>query len=223
MSMDYLTLIADKNTEGSIKNWVNHALIPSAQIVLEAEQWIYQRLRVRQMVHTATGTYGNSDSGVKELPSDYRAPIILHFTGVNRLFPKFVPDIGEVHKRFTYDGDGNRTTGTPRFWGTDATNIVFDIYAPTDITYNYLLLYFRSLPPLSSSNTTNFLTDRYPSLLRKALMSKAYEFQEDDKRAVVYEGKADKEIYNVEKEKDLEYLGSDMQVNVAGGEFTYYP
>lgn len=223
MVVNYLDLIADRDTEGSIKYWVNHNLIPSAQIVAEAEQWIYQRLRVRQMLTTDTGTYGNSDNGTVALPSDYRAQNLLHFTGVNRLFPTFVPDIGEIHSKFVYDGDGNRTTGSPAFWGTDATDMVFDIFASTDITYNYTLLYYRNMPALSSTNLTNFLTDRYPALLRKTCMYKAYEFQEDDRRAVVYEAKAEKEIFETEKEKDLEYMGSNMQANIPGGEFTHSP
>ena len=37
-------------------------------------------------------------------------------------------------------------------------------------------------------------------------------------RAVVYETKAKSEIFEVEKEKDLEFLGVDMQANVPGGE-----
>ena len=100
--------------------------------------------------------------------------------------------------------------------------MVFDIVATTAITYNYELVYYRELPALSSTNTTNFLTSRYPSMLRKALMYKAYEFQEDDRRAVVFETKAKAEIFETEKEKDLEFMGSDMQANIPGGEFSYY-
>lgn len=220
--MDYDTLIADRETEGSIKNWVNYALIPSSQIVLEAEQWIYQRLRVRQMIHEATGTFENSDNGLISLPSDYRGPILLHFTGTNRLYPKFNPDIGDVRAHFSYDGSGNRVTGPPQMWAADDTNIVFDTYAPSGTTYNYELVYFRELTALSSSNLTNFLTTRYPGLFRKVCMMLAYEFQEDDKRAVVYENKAMREIFETEKEKDLEFMGVDMQANIPGGEFSYY-
>ena len=41
------------------------------------------------------------------------------------------------------------------------------------------LNYYRSLPLLSSSNLTNFLTDRYPQLMRQACVTAAADFMKD--------------------------------------------
>lgn len=223
--MDYTTLIGDKAQEGSIKNWVNHALIPSSQVITEAEAWIYQKLRVRQMVQTATGTYTNGDAGVLTLPTRYRAPIYLELkdqANDGRTWPDFTPDLAAVHQSFGYDGSGNRTTGAPTKWGTNATQAVFDTYAPSGTTYDYTLLYYGALAALAAStNETNFLTDRYPRLFRTVLMAFAYEFQEDDRRAEKYLVKSEMLLREVEVEKDLEFMGANMQMNVPGGEFSY--
>ena len=45
--MDYTTLIADKNTAGSIARWVNYGQLDVTQILEEAQLLIYQTLRVR--------------------------------------------------------------------------------------------------------------------------------------------------------------------------------
>lgn len=43
-----------------------------------------------------------------------------------------------------------------------------------------LMRCYKSLPLLSSTNTTNFLTDRYPHLLRTACMAAAADYMKDD-------------------------------------------
>ena len=215
--MTYTTLIGDKATEGSVRNWVNDALIPASQVIHEAEQFIYQRLRVREMIIEQTGTYGSSDSGVLTLDTAYRSPILLQFTGVNRVFPKHKL-LDFVSTQFGYDSAGVRITGTPQYWATNATQIVFEVFA--DKTFNFQLLYHGSLAALAStSNETNFLTDRYPRLFRTILMGIAYEWQEDDKRAVQYLTKGEALIFETEVEKDLELTGADLAVQVPGTDY----
>jgi hypothetical protein len=46
--------------------------------------------------------------------------------------------------------------------------------------YNAQLLYFRSLPLLSATNQSNFLTNRYPHLMRTACQAAAADFMKDD-------------------------------------------
>ena len=215
--MTYTTLIGDKETEGSLRNWLNSATTPSAQIIHEAEQFIYQRLRVREMILEDTGTYGSVDSGVLTLPTAYRSPVLLQFTGVNRVFPKHKL-LDFVSTQFGYDSAGVRITGTPQYWATNATQIVFEVFA--DKTFNYQLLYHGSLTALaSSSNETNVLTERYPRLFRTILMGLGYEFHEDDKRAVQYLTKGEALIFATEVEKDLELMGADLAVQVPGTDY----
>ena len=74
MAINWTTLTAAKTTEGSIKNWVNRSDIPVTNILLEAEAWIYQTLRVREMVVDEAFTFDASSSS-EALPSGFLDPI----------------------------------------------------------------------------------------------------------------------------------------------------
>jgi len=52
--------------------------------------------------------------------------------------------------------------------------------------FSGILLYYKQPTALSGSNETNFLTNRYPSLLRYACMAKAYEHMKDTENATGY-------------------------------------
>lgn len=77
----------------------------------------------------------------------------------------------------TYSCD-NIQQGTPCGWAIWDEAINFDQAISQDVTAS--LNYFRSLPLLSSSNTSNFLTNRYPQVLRTACQTAAADFMKDD-------------------------------------------
>lgn len=67
--------------------------------------------------------------------------------------------------------------GIPNWWGIWNEQIKFDVaFSQASIGK---LQYFQSLPLLSSSNQTNFLTDRYPQLMRTACVTAAADFMKD--------------------------------------------
>ena len=68
--MDYTTLVSDNTTNGSIKYWINYSRIDAAGILTDAQAWIYQRLRVRDMLQTADVTI-SSGASTAAFPSDY--------------------------------------------------------------------------------------------------------------------------------------------------------
>lgn len=72
----------------------------------------------------------------------------------------------------------NLTQGAPSSWGAWDERIQFD--AAFTQQYVCSLMYFQSLPLLSSSNQTNFLTSRYPNLLRTACQASAADYMKDD-------------------------------------------
>ena len=77
----------------------------------------------------------------------------------------------------TYVAD-NLVQGTPLYWGVWDETIFFDVAFAAQT--NCSLQYFKSLPILSASNATNFLTNRYPHLLRKACTAQAWDFLRND-------------------------------------------
>lgn len=69
-------------------------------------------------------------------------------------------------------------SGIPSWWGIWDEQIKFDVaFSQASLGK---LQYYQSLPLLSSTNTTNFLTNRYPQLIRVATNAAAADFMKDD-------------------------------------------
>lgn len=68
-------------------------------------------------------------------------------------------------------------TGIPAWWGIWNETIYFDVALVQQTLAN--LQYYRSLPLLSASNPSNFLTNRYPHLLRTACQTASADFMKD--------------------------------------------
>ena len=77
----------------------------------------------------------------------------------------------------TYTAD-NLVQGTPIYWGVWDETIFFDVAFAHATNCN--LQYFKSPPILSTTNAANFLTTRYPHLLRKACTAQAWDFMRND-------------------------------------------
>lgn len=72
----------------------------------------------------------------------------------------------------------NLVAGMPIWFGIWNETIYFDA-AFTQVTL-CKLQYYQSLPLLSSTNLTNFLTSRYPHVMRKACQAAASDFMKDE-------------------------------------------
>jgi hypothetical protein len=72
----------------------------------------------------------------------------------------------------------NLVQGSPMYWGVWDETIWFEVALSQQTNCN--LQYFRALPNLSAANTANFLTTRYPHLLRKACTAQAWDFMRND-------------------------------------------
>lgn len=171
MATSFTTLTADKNTDGSIKNFVNDSTVPSATMLDMAEDWIYRRLRVREMLKTETGTM-TQDSDTIAAPADYISPRLFMITGTEKVILEH-RILEDVEGAFTYDSDDNRVSAKPRFYTVNATNIQLD--APALEAYPYHLTYFARLAALGAGNPTNFLTSA-PRLLNAVCIAFAYEY-----------------------------------------------
>lgn len=71
----------------------------------------------------------------------------------------------------------NLTQGMPVWWGIWNETIYFDVALAQQSLG--ILQHYQSLPLLSTSNETNFLTNRYPHLLRTACEASAANFMKD--------------------------------------------
>lgn len=174
--MDYTTLVADKSTTGSIKYHINYDRIDPVEILTEAQAWIYAKLRVRQMQETASVTI-TSGASTAAFPSGYLDPIQFGIPGmISRLRRK---DIEWFRTHLGFDESAVLPTGLPTYW-TDYGDLI-QLNTLADQTYSAVMAYFKKPDALSADNPTNWLTDRYPTLVRRVcLMFAAEERKEYD-------------------------------------------
>lgn len=176
MAINWTTLTGSKSTAGSLANFVNRSDLPTTNILLEAEAWIYQHLRVREMVTRTTLTV-SADAQTVALPDDFLDPITWTIYGDS--YPlDYVPEEKLQESR---DSDGVLVTGTPTQWAIIGSTVYVDVLCSAAQTG--LFMYYAKPAALSESNETNFLTTKYPTLLRHACMAFAYEHMKDTGRA----------------------------------------
>jgi len=83
------------------------------------------------------------------------------------------------------------------------------------------LLCFRSKPLLSTSNPTNFLTSRYPQIIRVATNASAAAYMKDDDEEQKWLGKLSQLIEATNAESDLIYRGAEFGTETPGSSHFY--
>lgn len=179
MAYNWTTLTAAKTTLGSIANFVNRSDLPTANILIEAEAKIYERLRVREMLSIATLTVA-ADANSTSLPSDFLDPIEWRPYGWGTPILFVSEGTLEAHR----DDDGVLFDGTPSRWSIVGETAYVDVACSS--AFSGKLMYYARPAALSSTNETNFLTIRYPGLIRAACLSTAYEHMKDMQSAASY-------------------------------------
>ena len=211
--MDYATLVADKKTLGSIANWVNYTdtKIPVADILHEAQTYIFDRVRLTEMkavrtIALATGAYSLSK------PSDLLTVINFQDQNMIRIRPR---DFKSLMDRLSFDSSGNIIqSDAPLFYTVTGTTFEFDMAPSADINLT-LSGYFQ--PPFlgdgtSGTVTTNWLTDTYPHLLRTAILMFVADFLNDDGKYTRYAQRYVDLEKQAEQSSDMDMLG--MQIDM---------
>lgn len=104
------------------------------------------------------------------------------------------------------------TAGTPYFFGIWNENIYFEqAFFQTTLCR---LQYYQSLPLLSNSNQTNFITNRYPKLMRHACMAAAAEFMKDDIEYQKWLARLQQAIEATAIENDMQYRGMELDPDI---------
>lgn len=217
--MDYAQITGARGTPGSLATWLNDSRIPPdvPEIVLEAESWIYRRLRHWRMLTApipGTMTIGQPFIAI---PPDCLEPFLLMTTG-NYQQPITQKTPQEVLANWAYDGNGNRVQQQPEMFWFDQTNINFD--SPPDLAYAYVLMYYQQPQPLAVSQT-NFITQIYPRLMRCALMAAGTEWMKDSGQGqfdrTYWDTLAQDEIEKAQMESDRARRGTVAGPILIGG------
>jgi hypothetical protein len=172
MAVNWTTLTGAKTVPGSIANWVNRTDLPTENILLEAQAWIYKRLRVREMVSAAPITIVAGASSVA-LPADFLDPKQFLPYGWFRELPYYHEEMFMAMR----DQSGSLYQGLPSRWTILNNSIQTDVTCTEN--FSGMFMYYALPAFLSAGTETNFLTIRYPTLLRHACLALAYEHMKD--------------------------------------------
>jgi hypothetical protein len=102
----------------------------------------------------------------------------------------------------------NLVAGLPSRWAVWDEQLKFDVAFDTSATLK--MLYYRAPALLSSTNASNWLTVRYPMLMRKACQAAAADFMKDD---VEYKKGVEALVALIQStaaENDLAYRGAEF-------------
>lgn len=181
--MDWTSLTGSKTTTGSIARWLNKGTLTSGaggdadDILQEAMASIFGKLRHWQMLTAPIA--GTMVIGADQIavPSDMLEPDLLQLTGTYQsVLLQKTPN--EVYAAWSYDGTGTRIQQTPCIYSFNQTYLQLD--SQPDQAYAYVQTYYQVPAVLSSDNTTNFLTIRYPRLVRAAVMMAGSEWTKEN-------------------------------------------
>jgi hypothetical protein len=108
----------------------------------------------------------------------------------------------------------NLTAAPPTRWSIWNEEVQFD--TAHDVPKAYKQLYYRAPQLLSATNTTNFLTVRYPKLIRVATQAAAADFMKDDTEYQKGLAALTALVQSIAVEQDMLYRGADITLDVPG-------
>lgn len=209
----YSTLVGDKSTSGSIRDWANNDRIPSEQVLKEAQAAIYARLRVREMRAIGIGTMG-TNTEVMALAQDYRAfrGGKMWITGTSKSSLTLRLE-HEVEAARSYDETGALESVRPEIFAIVGTEAHFPCIP--DAAYVVRYPYFRTPAALGTQTETNFLTEKYPTILRAMCLSYANEYLKNAEERDRWLKVAMALIQDANAESDLSFGGLEMELTNA--------
>lgn len=174
MAFDFPTLAGAKTLPGSIKYGVNYEKVDPEGCILDAEAYIYGTLRCREMKFGTALAVPQGASAVA-VPANYLDPLDIV---VNETGDDVVQATEKTLNRLRIADAGTIGTGPPSVFSV--WNEAFQFSTAADRAYTLALVYYGTPAALSSDNPTNFLTRRYPTILRAACLMAAGALMSDD-------------------------------------------
>lgn len=103
------------------------------------------------------------------------------------------------------------TLGTPNYFGIYNEQLKFDqaFFQATECR----LAFYAAPPLLSGTNLTNFLTNRYPNLMRVACMAAAADFMKDSEEYNKQFGRLQTMIEKISVENDMSMRGIEVEAD----------
>ena len=204
--MDYGTLIGPKENPGSIRSWINYGLIDAEGVLLDAQSYLYGTLRVREMRSEAPLTIAQGVRYVA-LPTNFLDPITCLYTDGSGEIVQKTEQAVLRSRAFNEDGT-TLAADQPRFYGIWDERLNFEVQS--DAAYAATMLYYKRPAYLASTAQakTNFLTNRYPALLRSACLMFAADYRDDGERYARWLQRTQELVARANVENELSRRGS---------------
>jgi hypothetical protein len=203
--MNYTTLVADRETAGSIKYAINYSRIDAEGILTEAQAWIYAKLRTPDMRSVASVAIAD-DASTAAFPTGYLDPLQFGIPGhISRIRLK---DVEWFRSHLGFDEDGTLPEGLPTYW-TKYEGLI-QLNTRADQAYTAKMAYYKRPTALSADNETNWLTEKYPTLVRRACMIFSAEARKEYDTRDRAEKDALNQIAEIRIETDDEMRGMEL-------------
>jgi len=197
--MDYSTLVADRDTVGSIKYWINYDRLDPVSALLRAQNAIFRKLRVREM-HKATSITLLIDTNTVALPTNFRDPVSMNLAELGEIY--YVPPT-DIIAESLIDPVNGVFVGAPTTY--TIVNDLFQFDRKADKEYAGMVEYYGDPGLLSGTQETNFLTDKYSDILQSFCIAFASEAKKDFSERDKHMAYGFDQIKEANKEGDLIY------------------
>lgn len=177
------------------------SLIP--EFIADAEARIYNDLRIQAMEESYSQAIA---SGVAALPTGFMEWKFLYVDASS------AKKLARKDAEWIYTNYPTRSAeGTPVFFAREGGNLIFGPYPTDGLTVKGV--YYKRPAALSESNTTNWLIENAPDLLRYAALTEAAVHTRNSEAHQVFDGKTVQLLRRVQKTDDQEsFSGSVLSV-----------
>ena len=194
----YGVLVADKGYPGSLQTWLDHDSLPSTLLVAQAEQYLYRRLRLREMLAIHEGTIVEGEDKVEAPPRYLEPRTVTLVGGTRRELRHQLPE--HIERYRAYDEDGALVRGEPGRYYVDGSHMRFETAAERD--YPFRMVFYQQPEPLGPGNERNVLTEKGFRLLLCTAVAFAHEWLDDERERERWLGAAEREMQVMQAESD---------------------
>lgn len=198
--MDYASLTS------TLQTWLARADLSADtdSMIAFFEGWANTNLRVQQMEVEAT----TQAQEYLPLPTDFQELRDIQWQGTPRIQLEYLTPM------MSDKVDPCGSAGTPRYYTIVGDQLRL-VPAPSDTTTNIRIAYWRRIPALSSSNTTNWLLDYRPdAYLYGALIHGNVRIKDNDMAAAVTQGWSSI-MADLQRSGKNANLGSSLRVRIS--------
>lgn len=185
----------------NIANFMNRSDLTNQMdtFIKSTEGEINRILRHKDMTKRANA---NADTRFMQLPSDFLNIINVELTGGEGFTPLFQKSIESLD---VYRKTQSNAAGKPKFFAV--LDDAIELCPSPDTNYELQLTYNAKLSALSSTNTSNFVSEDYPDIYIYGSCKHASVYLMDDDRAVLFSRQFEKALEELRLQQERASYG----------------